>query len=53
MAAAGIVFLPDIRTGKILTATAPIAVKYQILIMFTIATDTGLGTFVAITLYTK
>ena len=51
MAAAGIVSLPGMMTGQILAGTAPaLAVKYQILIMFTIAAGTGFGTFVAVTL---
>ncbi|WP_444910591.1 ABC transporter permease [Microbulbifer sp. TRSA005] len=54
MAAAGIVFLPGMMTGQILAGTAPtIAVKYQILIMFTIAAGTGFGTFVAVALCAK
>jgi len=49
MAAAGIVSLPGMMTGQILAGTAPaLAVKYQILIMFTIAAGTGFGTFVAV-----
>ena len=36
-------------TGQILSGTAPVeAVKYQILIMFMIASGTGLGTLLAI-----
>ncbi|WP_160154601.1 iron export ABC transporter permease subunit FetB [Microbulbifer sp. ALW1] len=51
MAAAGIVSLPGMMTGQILAGTAPaLAVKYQILIMFTIAAGTGFGTFVAVTI---
>jgi putative ABC transport system permease protein len=46
MTAAGIVFLPGMMTGQILAGTSPtIAVKYHILIMFTIAAGTGFGTF--------
>ena len=49
MAAAGIVSLPGMMTGQILSGTAPVeAVKYQILIMFMIASGTGLGTLLAI-----
>ena len=49
MAAAGIVSLPGMMTGQILSGTAPVeAVKYQILIMFLIASGTGLGTLIAI-----
>ncbi|HEY8568414.1 ABC transporter permease [Microbulbifer sp.] len=51
MAAAGIVSLPGMMTGQILAGTAPaLAVKYQILIMFTIAAGTGFGTFAAVTI---
>ncbi|MFA0811528.1 ABC transporter permease [Microbulbifer epialgicus] len=49
MAAAGIVFLPGMMTGQILAGTSPtVAVKYQILIMFTITAGTGFGTFLAV-----
>ncbi|WP_346837577.1 iron export ABC transporter permease subunit FetB [Microbulbifer sp. SAOS-129_SWC] len=49
MAAAGIVSLPGMMTGQILAGSPPaLAVKYQILIMFTIATGTGFGTFAAV-----
>ena len=49
MAAAGIVSLPGMMTGQILSGTAPaLAVKYQILIMFTIAAGTGFGTLAAV-----
>ena len=49
MAAAGIVSLPGMMTGQILAGTPPaLAVKYQILIMFTIAAGTGFGTFAAV-----
>ncbi|WP_226701918.1 ABC transporter permease [Microbulbifer elongatus] len=51
MAAAGIVSLPGMMTGQILAGSSPaLAVKYQILIMFTIAAGTGFGTFVAVAL---
>ncbi|WP_105102015.1 ABC transporter permease [Microbulbifer pacificus] len=51
MAAAGIVSLPGMMTGQILAGTAPaLAVKYQILIMFTIAAGTGFGTFAAVSI---
>ncbi|WP_237057099.1 ABC transporter permease [Microbulbifer sediminum] len=54
MAAAGIVSLPGMMTGQILAGTAPaLAVKYQILIMFTIAAGTGFGTFVAVTVASR
>ena len=49
LAAAGIVSLPGMMTGQILAGTAPaLAVKYQILLMFTIAAGTGFGTMLAV-----
>lgn len=49
MAAAGIVSLPGMMTGQILSGTPPVeAVKYQILVMFLIAAGTGFGTMVAV-----
>ena len=43
MAAAGLVSLPGMMTGQILSGTEPVeAVKYQILIMFLITAGTGL-----------
>ncbi|MCB1889447.1 MAG: iron export ABC transporter permease subunit FetB [Rhodocyclaceae bacterium] len=49
MAAAGVVSLPGMMTGQILSGTPPgLAVKYQILIMFTITAGTGFGTLVAV-----
>ena len=49
MATAGVVSLPGMMTGQILAGAPPVeAVKYQILIMFLIATGTGLGTLVAV-----
>ena len=51
MAAAGVVSLPGMMTGQILSGTAPVeAVKYQILIMLLIALGTGLGTLAAVSL---
>jgi len=48
MAAAGIVSLPGMMTGQILSGTPPMeAVKYQILIMFMIAAGTGFATIAA------
>ena len=45
MAAAGIVSLPGMMTGQILSGTPPLeAVKYQILIMFMISAGTGFAT---------
>ncbi|MBF7053416.1 iron export ABC transporter permease subunit FetB [Halomonas sp. KAO] len=49
MAAAGVVSLPGMMTGQILAGTSPgLAVKYQILIMFTITLGTGFGTLAAV-----
>ncbi len=49
MAAAGVVSLPGMMTGQILAGTPPLeAVKYQILIMFLIASGTGFGTVAAV-----
>jgi putative ABC transport system permease protein len=49
MTAAGIVSLPGMMTGQILAGNSPTgAVRYQILVMFLIATGTGLGTFTAV-----
>ena len=49
MAAAGLVSLPGMMTGQILSGTPPIeAVKYQILIMFLIAVGSGFGAFLGI-----
>ncbi|MCG6885874.1 MAG: iron export ABC transporter permease subunit FetB [Proteobacteria bacterium] len=48
MAAAGIVSLPGMMTGQILSGTPPLeAVKYQILIMFMISAGTGFATMAA------
>ena len=48
MAAAGIVSLPGMMTGQILSGTPPLeAVKYQILIMFMITAGTGFATMAA------
>jgi len=45
MAAAGVVSLPGMMTGQILSGTPPVeAVKYQILIMFLIGAGTGFAT---------
>lgn len=45
MMIAGVVSLPGMMTGQLLSGTAPIqAVKYQIVIMFLIASGTALGT---------
>ena len=49
MAAAGVVSLPGMMTGQILAGTSPaLAVKYQILVMFTITLGTGFGTLAAV-----
>ena len=48
MAAAGIVSLPGMMTGQILSGTDPLeAVKYQILIMFLITAGTGFAAILA------
>jgi putative ABC transport system permease protein len=48
MATAGIVALPGMMTGQILAGVGPIeAAKYQVLIMFLIASATALGSFAA------
>ena len=48
MAAAGLVSLPGMMTGQILSGTEPMeAVKYQILIMFLITAGTGFSTMMA------
>lgn len=49
MSVAGLVSLPGMMTGQILSGTPPLeAVKYQILIMFLVAAGTGFGTMVAV-----
>jgi len=49
MAAAGVISLPGMMTGQILAGAPPLeAVKYQILIMFMIASGTGFGTLGAV-----
>ncbi len=49
MSVAGIVSLPGMMTGQILSGTPPVeAVKYQILIFFLIAAATALGTVGAV-----
>lgn len=46
MATTGIVALPGMMTGQILAGVAPVeAAKYQVLIMFLIASATALGSF--------
>lgn len=49
MATAGLVHLPGMMTGQIIAGSPPVeAVKYQILIMFLIASATGFGIFAAV-----
>jgi putative ABC transport system permease protein len=49
MAAAGIVSLPGMMTGQILSGSPPMeAAKYQIMILLLIAVGTGLGAIVAV-----
>jgi len=49
MSIAGLVSLPGMMTGQILAGNAPVeAVKYQILIMFMIASGTGFGAVAAV-----
>jgi putative ABC transport system permease protein len=49
MSATGLVFLPGMMTGQILSGIEPFeAIKYQILIMFLIAGGTGLGLVFAV-----
>ena len=49
MAAAGVVYLPGMMTGQILSGVDPIeAIKYQILVMFLIAGGTGIGVVTAV-----
>jgi len=49
MAATGIVSLPGMMTGQILSGVDPTeAVKYQLLVMFLIGGSTGLGVLMAV-----
>jgi putative ABC transport system permease protein len=49
MSAAGVVSLPGMMTGQILSGVDPLeAIKYQILIMFLIAGGTGIGVVTAV-----
>jgi putative ABC transport system permease protein len=49
MTVAGLVHLPGMMTGQILSGISPVeAVKYQILIMFLIAAGTGFGTMLSV-----
>jgi putative ABC transport system permease protein len=49
MAASGIVSLPGMMTGQILSGVDPVeATKYQLMIMFLIAGGTSLGVFLAV-----
>jgi putative ABC transport system permease protein len=48
MTVAGIVSLPGMMTGQILAGESPVgAVKYQIVVMFMIASATALGAMLA------
>ncbi|MBC8519389.1 MAG: iron export ABC transporter permease subunit FetB [Gammaproteobacteria bacterium] len=54
MAAAGVISLPGMMTGQILSGTPPIeAVKYQILILFLIAGGTGLGVMASVSVSSR
>lgn len=54
MAIAGLVSLPGMMTGQILAGNPPVeAVKYQIMIMFLIASGTGFGSLFAVSLTSK
>lgn len=54
MTIAGLVSLPGMMTGQILAGNAPLeAVKYQILIMFMIASGTGFGSVAAVFLASR
>ncbi|MCK5647849.1 MAG: iron export ABC transporter permease subunit FetB [Gammaproteobacteria bacterium] len=54
MAIAGLVSLPGLMTGQILSGTPPVeAVKYQILIFFLIASGTGFGIMLAVWMIAK
>ncbi len=51
MSVVGLVSLPGMMTGQILAGVPPLsAVKYQIVIMFLIASGTALGTIIAVVL---
>ena len=51
MMVVGIVSLPGMMTGQLLAGTSPVeAVKYQIVIMFLIASGTALGTVLVVLL---
>lgn len=54
MVAAGIIHLPGMMTGQLLAGNTPIeAAKYQILILFLIATGTGLGALVSVAIASR
>lgn len=54
MAIAGLVSLPGMMTGQILSGTPPVeAVKYQILIFFLIASGTGFGIITSVWMISK
>lgn len=49
MAAAGLVFIPGMMTGQLLSGVPPVdAARYQILILFLIAGSVGLGVLIAV-----
>lgn len=54
LVAAGIISLPGMMTGQILAGTDPSeAVKYQIMVMFLVASSTAMGTVIAIHLASR
>jgi putative ABC transport system permease protein len=54
MATAGVVSLPGMMTGQILSGVAPLeAVKYQILVIFLIAAGTGFGTQLVVSIASR
>ncbi|HIJ21322.1 MAG: iron export ABC transporter permease subunit FetB [Gammaproteobacteria bacterium] len=54
MAAAGLISLPGMMTGQILSGTPPLeAVKYQLLILFLISAGTGFGVMAAIAISSR
>ena len=51
MMVVGLVSLPGLMTGQILAGASPLeSVKYQIVIMFLIASGTALGTVISVLL---
>ena len=54
MMVVGIVSLPGMMTGQILAGSPPVeAVKYQILIMFTVTAGTGFGVIAVLQILTR